>query len=116
MKNTVWQDEKDFILEILVNLQNDGVYGKEKETDIPDENLLSSTKKMSKKFTVSTSISWHGLIKPFFVSKMVSKLTKKTIADICVRSLLWKKLLSVMLYICSRWSTIFSISLGTRFS
>ena len=85
MKNTFWQDEKDLILEILVNLQNDGVYGKEKETDIPDENLLSSTKKMSKKFTVSTSISWHGLIKPFLVSKMVSKLTKKIIADICVR-------------------------------
>ena len=39
----VWQDGKDFTLEVTVNLQNDHVYAKGKKTDIPDENLLSST-------------------------------------------------------------------------
>ena len=39
----VWQDGKDFTLEVTVNLQNDRVYAKGKKTDIPDENVLSST-------------------------------------------------------------------------
>ena len=64
MKNTVWQDEKDFILEILkfLSICRTMVY-------MVRQSLLSSTKKMSKKFTVSTSISWHGLIKPFIRAK-----------------------------------------------
>ena len=30
VEKTVWQDEKDFILDVPVNLQNAWVYGKEK--------------------------------------------------------------------------------------
>ena len=45
----VWQDGKDFTLEVTVNLQNDHVYAKGKKTDIPDENLLSSTWRCPKK-------------------------------------------------------------------
>ena len=30
VEKTVWQDEKDFTLDVSVNLQNDWVYGKEK--------------------------------------------------------------------------------------
>ena len=30
IENTVWQDEKEFALDVPINLQNDGVYGKEK--------------------------------------------------------------------------------------
>ena len=40
VEKTCWQDEKDFTLDVPVNLQNDRVYGKEKEYDVPDENLL----------------------------------------------------------------------------
>ena len=58
---TVLQDEKDFTLEVSVNLQNDRVYGKGKKFDIP---LLSSTNKMSKKVIVFTAISWNGVTKP----------------------------------------------------
>ena len=46
-----------------VNLQNDRVYGKGKKPDIPDENLLSSTNKMSKKVMLSAAISWYGKTK-----------------------------------------------------
>ena len=68
IEKTVWEDEKDFTLEVPVNLQNDCVYGKGKKLDIPDENLLSSTSKMSKKVMVSAAISWYGVTKPFFVN------------------------------------------------
>ena len=34
----VWQDEKDFTLELPANLQNDRVYVKGKEIAVPDEN------------------------------------------------------------------------------
>ena len=65
IEKTVWQDEKDFTLEVSLNLQNDCVYGKGKKSDIPDENLLSSTNKISKTVRVSAAISLYGVTKPF---------------------------------------------------
>ena len=65
IEKLVWLDEKDFSLEVPVNLQNDCVYGNGKKSDIPDENLLTSTEKMSKKVLVSAAISWYGVTKPF---------------------------------------------------
>ena len=56
IKKTVWQDEKDFTLEVPVNLQNNRVYGKGKKPDILNEHLLSSTKKMFKQVMVSAAI------------------------------------------------------------
>ena len=66
---------------------------KGKKLDISDENLLSSTNKMSEKIMISAAILWYGVTK----IKVVSKLTKKAVADICVRNcfLLQKKLLYV---------------------
>ena len=43
IKKTVWQDKKNFILDVTVNLQNNRVYGKGKKSDVPDENLFAST-------------------------------------------------------------------------
>ena len=51
IEKMVWQDEKDFTLEVFVNLQNDRVYGKGKKSDTPDQNLVSSKNKVSKKVT-----------------------------------------------------------------
>ena len=65
IEKTVWQDEKDFTLEVPLNLQNDCVYGKGKKSDIPYENLLSSTNKISKRVRVSAAISWYGVTKLF---------------------------------------------------
>ena len=56
IKETVWQDKKDFTLEVPVNLKNDRVHGKGKKSDNPDGNFLSSTNKISKKVMVSAAI------------------------------------------------------------
>ena len=55
IKETVWQDKKDFTLEVPVNLKNDRVHGKRKKSDNPG-NFLSSTNKISKKVMVSAAI------------------------------------------------------------
>ena len=65
-EKTVWEDEKDFTLEVPADLQNDRVYGKGKKSDIPDENFFSSTNKTSRKVMASAVISWYSVIKPFF--------------------------------------------------
>ena len=65
IEKTVWQDGKDFTLDVPVNLQNDRVYGKGTKSDVPDENLFGSTNKTSRKFMVSAAISWYGATKPF---------------------------------------------------
>ena len=36
IEKTVWQDEKNFTLDVPVDLQNDRVYGKGKKSDVPD--------------------------------------------------------------------------------
>ena len=38
IEKMVWQDEKDFTLELPANLQNDRVYVKGKEIAVSDEN------------------------------------------------------------------------------
>ena len=64
IEKTVWQGEKDFTLDVPVNLYG-RVYGKGKKSDVPDENLFASTNKISKKVKVSDAISWYGTTKPF---------------------------------------------------
>ena len=57
IEKAVWQDEKDFTFDVPVNLQNDRVYGKGRNSDVADENLCASTNKVSRKVMVSTAIS-----------------------------------------------------------
>ena len=49
IEKTVWQNEKDFTLDVSINLQNDRVYGKGKNSDVPDEKLFASTNKSQEK-------------------------------------------------------------------
>ena len=77
IEKTVWQDEKDFTFEVPVNLQNDRVCGKGKKSDIPDENLLSSTNKMFEKVMVSAAILWYDVNKHFFVNNSGIKVNKE---------------------------------------
>ena len=67
----------DFTLHVSINLQNDRAYGKGKKSDVLDENLLSLTKKIYKKFMVSATILWYGVTETFFVNSNGIKLNKE---------------------------------------
>ena len=64
----MWQNEKDFTLEVPFNSQNSRVYSKGQKGDVPDASLFHQKNKKSKKVMVSACISWYGATKPFFVS------------------------------------------------
>eukprot|EP00111_Clytia_hemisphaerica_P021070 TCONS_00062096-protein len=68
IERCVWQDEKDFTLEVPFNSQNSRVYSKGQKGDVPDASLFHQKNKQSKKVMVSACISWYGATKPFFVS------------------------------------------------
>ena len=68
IERVVFQDEKDFPLEIPLNAQNNRVYFKGKKSDVPLKRLCHPTKKLSKKVMVSAGLSWFGATKPFFVN------------------------------------------------
>lgn len=49
VEKLVWQDEKDFPLQVPLNRQNNRVYFKGKKSDVPAKNLFFQTKRQSKK-------------------------------------------------------------------
>ena len=69
IEKTVWKDEKDFTLDVPVNLQNDRANEKGKKSDVPDENLFASTNKMSRKVMVSASPSHRSNLVQDFLEK-----------------------------------------------
>ena len=64
----VFQDEKDFPLEVSINKQNNRVYYKGRKSDVPLERLCHQSKRLTKKVMVSAGLSWFGATKPFFVN------------------------------------------------
>ena len=50
----VWQDEKNFILDVRLNSQNSRVYGFENQDNIQDNQLFHHTNRQSEKIMVST--------------------------------------------------------------
>ena len=68
IERAVFQDEKDFTLDVPLNPQNNRVYFKGKKSDVPVENLYHQTKRMTRKVMVSAALTWHGATKPFFVN------------------------------------------------
>ena len=67
---------KKILLSCSCQSEERSFYGKGKKSDIPDENLLSSTNKMSKKVMVSATILWYGVTKTFFVNNNDIKVNK----------------------------------------
>ena len=67
--------KKVSLLKLLLNLQNYCVYGKGRKSDIPDENLPSSTNKMFKNATISAAILCYDVTKTFFINNIALKLT-----------------------------------------
>ena len=67
VRQLVFQDEKDFPIQVPVNRQNNRVYGKGKKSEISSSRLYHRKNKFSKKLMVSACVSWNGTTKPFFV-------------------------------------------------
>ena len=65
----VFQDEKDFSLQVLTNRQNNRVYINGPKKDVQPERLYSEGSKFSKKVMVSTVITWKGVSQPFFIGR-----------------------------------------------
>ena len=63
----VFQDEKDFSLQVPTNRQNNRVYFNGPKKDVQPERLYSEGNKFSKKVMVSAVITWKGVSQPFFI-------------------------------------------------
>ena len=77
VEKCVWQDEKDFMLEVPLNHQNSRVYRKNRKGDISEDRLFHNTNRQSKKVIVSACIKWYGATKPFFVNNKSLKVNAK---------------------------------------
>ena len=69
VEKCLWQDKKDFTLDVPLNSQNSRVYGLENKNNIQDNRLFHHTNRQSKKVMVSACVTWKGAMKPFFVNE-----------------------------------------------
>ena len=67
LPHLVFQDEKDFFLQVPTNRQNNRVYFNGPKKDMQPERLYSKGNKFSKKVMVSAVITWKGVSQPFFI-------------------------------------------------
>ena len=67
VEKLVFQDEKDFPLQVPLNRQNNRVYHKGLKRNVSSERLFFESKRQSKKVMVSAGLTWQGVTKPFFV-------------------------------------------------
>ena len=63
----MFQDEKDFSLQVPTNHQNNRVYFNGPKKDVQTERLYSKGNKFSKKVMVSAVITWKSVSQPFFI-------------------------------------------------
>ena len=69
----VFQDEKDFSLQVPTNRQNNRVYFNGPKKDVQRERLYSEENKFSNKVMVFAVITWKGVSHSFFIGGMESK-------------------------------------------
>ena len=78
IERCIWQDKKDFMVDVPFNAQNNRVYGMDKKDKIPGNQLFHHTSKQYKKVMVSACVTWKGATKPFFVNENSLKVNAKT--------------------------------------
>ena len=72
----MFQDEKDFSLQVPTKRQNNRVYFNGPKKDVQPERLYSEGNKFSEKVMVSTLITWKGVSQPFFIGGNVIKVNR----------------------------------------
>ena len=78
IEQCVWQDGKDFTVDVPFNAQNNHVYGMNKKDKIPGNQIFNHANKQSKKVMVSAWVTWKDATKPFFVNESSLKVNEKT--------------------------------------
>ena len=78
VKKCVWQDEKDFTLDVPLNSLNIRAYGFENKDNIQDNPLFYHTNRQSQKVMVSACVTCKGATKSFFVNDEGLKVNSKT--------------------------------------
>ena len=78
IERCVWQNKKDFMVDVPFNAQNNRVYGMDKKDKVPGNPLFHHAKKESKKVIVSPCVTWKAPTKPFFVNENGLKVNAKT--------------------------------------
>ena len=63
----MFQDEKDFSLQVQTNRQNNQVYFNGPKKDVQPECLYREENKFLKKVMVFAVITWKGVSQPFFI-------------------------------------------------
>ena len=63
----MFQDERDFFLQVPINRQNNRVYFNGPKKDVQPERFYGEGNKFSTKVMVSTVITWKGVSQPFFI-------------------------------------------------
>ena len=67
LRQLVFQDEKDFYLQLPTNHQNNRVFFNGPKKGVQPERLYSEGNKFLKKVMVSTVIAWKDVSQPFFI-------------------------------------------------
>ena len=74
----VWQDKKDFTLDVPLNSQNSRVYEFENKDNIQDNRLFHHTNRQSRKVMISACAKWKGATKRLFLNDKDLKVNSKT--------------------------------------
>ena len=77
VKKIVFQDEKDFTLQLCANRQNNRVYSQERKSEIEPKRLFHRQSKQRVKLMVSACISCNGVTRPFFIDPAKGKVNAK---------------------------------------
>ena len=66
IEQCLWQDKKDFTVDVPFNAQNNRVYGMDKKDKTPVNRLFHHANKQYKKVMVSACVTWKGTTNLFF--------------------------------------------------
>ena len=77
IKLLLWQDEKDFPIQVPSNRQNNRIFIRGRKSDVQPARLYHPANKFTEKIMVSCLISWNGVSKPFFVDPSKTKVDAK---------------------------------------
>ena len=81
VKRLVWQDKKDWTIQVPINSQNNRCFIRGKKAETNPARLYHPRNKFSKKLMTSCVVSWNGVSMPFFVNPAKTKINARFYTD-----------------------------------